>query len=198
MAITNIEYGSIATSQVLNDNFKYLDDKISSYSKTASNIEATLTSTLKSQGDTLANSLEEGLEEADKKITNVQANIDKAVETYEKFTTTEIYALFSPDYTKGVDAGSTFKAPSYGVVMITFNVNNSSAYITVNGTNVARYVDGDGVSGAVNQSFTIPVAKGDVVKRSAGDTKFSKFFPYKGQDAKKEKQEGNEQEEGNE
>jgi hypothetical protein len=181
MALTDIEYGSIATSKLLNDNFHYLDNKISSYSETANTIEGTLTTVIQSQGDTLNSKLTEELAKVNEAIAGVQADVDDAKTTYDKFTTKDVFALFTPDYTKGVDAGATFTAPSYGVVMITFNLNNSSCYITVNGNNVARYADGDGVSGAVNQSYTIPVAKGDVVKRSAGDTKFSRFFPYKGQ-----------------
>lgn len=49
MALTNIEYGSIATSKVLNDNFNYLEDKIEDYSKNIANDRASLTSLINSQ-----------------------------------------------------------------------------------------------------------------------------------------------------
>ena len=176
MAITKIEFGSIADPEIINNNFEYLDEKVTDTSSKIYTNNADLEALINSQVLTLTNNLNDKVEVINSDIKKVE---DSVAET--KDSLKEIYDWITPDYKKGVDAGATFTAPSYGVVMITFNVNNSSAYITVNGTNVARYVDGDGVSGAVNQSFTIPVAKGDVVKRTAGDTKFSRFFPYKGQ-----------------
>lgn len=49
MALTNIEYGSIASSKVLNDNFNYLEDKIEDYSKNIASDKASLTSLINSQ-----------------------------------------------------------------------------------------------------------------------------------------------------
>jgi hypothetical protein len=49
MALINIEYGSIATSKVLNDNFNYLEDKIEDYSKNIASDKASLTSLINSQ-----------------------------------------------------------------------------------------------------------------------------------------------------
>lgn len=49
MALTNIEYGSVATSKVLNDNFNYLEDKIEDYSKNIASDKASLTSLINSQ-----------------------------------------------------------------------------------------------------------------------------------------------------
>ena len=176
MAITKIEFGSIADPEIINNNFEYLDEKVTDTSSKIYTNNADLEALINSQVLTLTNNLNDKVEVINSDIKKVE---DSVTET--KDSLKGIYDWITPDYTKGVNAGATFTAPSYGVVMITFNVNNSSAYITVNGTNVARYVDGDGVSGAVNQSFTIPVAKGDVVKRTAGDTKYSRFFHYKGQ-----------------
>lgn len=49
MALTNIEYGSVASSKVLNDNFNYLEDKIEDYSKNIASDKASLTSLINSQ-----------------------------------------------------------------------------------------------------------------------------------------------------
>ena len=52
MALTNIEYGSVASSKVLNDNFNYLEDKIEDYSKNIASDKASLTSLINSQVNT--------------------------------------------------------------------------------------------------------------------------------------------------
>jgi hypothetical protein len=49
MALINIEYGSVASSKVLNDNFNYLEDKIEDYSKNIASDKASLTSLINSQ-----------------------------------------------------------------------------------------------------------------------------------------------------
>ena len=66
MALINIEYGSVASSQLLNDNFNYLEEKIEDYSKNISNDKASLTSLINSQIDTtfvqLTNKINESLQ----------------------------------------------------------------------------------------------------------------------------------------
>lgn len=52
MALINIEYGSVASSKLLNDNFNYLEGKIEDYSKNIANDKASLTSLINSQVNT--------------------------------------------------------------------------------------------------------------------------------------------------
>ena len=49
MALTNIEYGSVASSGVLNNNFNYLEQKIEDYSKKLDLNNANLTALINSQ-----------------------------------------------------------------------------------------------------------------------------------------------------
>ena len=49
MALTNIEYGSVASSGVLNNNFNYLEQKIEDYSKKLDLNNASLTALINSQ-----------------------------------------------------------------------------------------------------------------------------------------------------
>jgi hypothetical protein len=53
MALINIEYGSIASSKLLNDNFNYLEDKIEDYSKNIATDKASLMSLINSQIETV-------------------------------------------------------------------------------------------------------------------------------------------------
>ena len=49
MALTNIEYGSVASSKVLNDNFNYLEDKIEEYNQKLNLNQASLTALINTQ-----------------------------------------------------------------------------------------------------------------------------------------------------
>ena len=82
MALTNIEYGSIATSKVLNDNFNYLEDKIEDYSKNISSNNASLTSLVNSQVATVANNLNNKTTELQNNINKVQKNLDNSNSTF--------------------------------------------------------------------------------------------------------------------
>jgi len=44
MALQEIEYGSICTSSILNDNFEYLDDRISSYASSITTLQSNISS----------------------------------------------------------------------------------------------------------------------------------------------------------
>lgn len=89
--------------------------------------------------------------------------------------------LVIPDYTRGVNVGQSFTAPNNGVYVIIGGKNNSTSYFYVNGVQAFKYLDGSGVSGRVDVSYTILLAKGDVCYwDNALTTSFSKFFPLKG------------------
>ena len=78
MPITNIEYGSLASSETLNNNFSYLDDKIATTSTSInSSISSILTNiaTLNSRISTLSNSLDSQI-----------ATLNQKVETYRSKT----------------------------------------------------------------------------------------------------------------
>ena len=51
MALTNIEYGSIASSQILNDNFEFLQERIAECMKKLESNNATMTALMNSQLD---------------------------------------------------------------------------------------------------------------------------------------------------
>lgn len=62
MALTNIEYGSVASSKLLNDNFNYLEDKIEGYSKNIANDKASLIALINSQISTTFTQLTNNIE----------------------------------------------------------------------------------------------------------------------------------------
>lgn len=76
MALTNIEYGSVASSKVLNDNFNYLEDKIEDYSKNIATNNASLTALINSQTKTIANNLNNEVATLNGAQESLQGNID--------------------------------------------------------------------------------------------------------------------------
>ena len=73
MALTNIEYGSIASSEVVNNNFLYLDDKIASLSQSLNANTTTINSSISSLSATVANNKQNSNE----KIEQVNEDIDE-------------------------------------------------------------------------------------------------------------------------
>ena len=76
MALTNIEYGSVASSEVVNNNFQYLDDKISSVSQSLSANTTSLSGSISS----LSASVASNKSEVDEKISNIDENL-KSIDT---------------------------------------------------------------------------------------------------------------------
>lgn len=75
MALTNIEYGSVATSKVLNDNFNYLEDKIEDYSKNIATNNASLTALINSQSSTITNNLNNSIAEMTEQINGINEEL---------------------------------------------------------------------------------------------------------------------------
>lgn len=74
MALTNIEYGSVASSEVVNNNFQYLDDKISSVSQSLSANTTSLSGSISSLSATVASNKND----IDSKVSTLQNDFDKA------------------------------------------------------------------------------------------------------------------------
>ena len=175
MALTKIEFGSLADPEIINDNFEYLEEQIIETSSKIYDNNASLESLITSQVLTLTNDLNSTTK-------TLQESIDKLGETDKTHeeSMADIYNKMSPDYTKGVDveypvADSKWTAPSYGV------------YITsVRGrTNSQLYINDILTAFMFNTAycqFIIPVSKGDVLhwSQTAITVSSSMFYPYKG------------------
>lgn len=72
MALTEIEYGSLASSGILNQNFQYLDDRISSVSE----IHATDLASINSNIVTINNSISDFNEETNSSVEEINTKLD--------------------------------------------------------------------------------------------------------------------------
>lgn len=123
-------------------------------------------------------------------VASVQATLQEGIETITndfKSFAESIYTNIIPDYTKGVAvpyplSGSKFTAPSNGVYITTIWANNASVRLYINGLASAFFAV-DNATGTSSNSFTIPLAKGDVIYWSQGaNVRGSSFYPFRGQE----------------
>lgn len=164
MALINIEYGSLASSDTMNKNFIYLEDKIAESSESIlttissiySNI-ATINARLNDLTEQLEDSLTELNDEVSTKISDYKTKINTAIN--------EVSLV--PDWNNRVqiDKLKDYTAPSNGY-LFTFPSTTSGGTITINGATTTyklRVNENDNAA----QVVPIPVQKGDVVSTTA-------------------------------
>lgn len=156
MALTNLEYGSLASSEILNKNFLYLDDKIAetttdlntSISSILSNIATINTRILE-----LSNTLSDSMSEFTTNLNNLKTKTQDAINA----------STLVPEWSSCISLTSleNYSAPSNGYVMIN-PTNSTSGNLIVNGVAVL-FKKKDHNYDHSAQLVAIPVKKDDVV-----------------------------------
>ena len=177
MALTKIEFGSLADPEVINNNFEYLDEKVTDASSKIYTNNADLEALINSQVLTLTNNLNNTVETINADIETVEKSIETTNSALNSVT-----SYLTPNYTKTVFFTSqSYTAPSDGVYYCSFSYNEAKpAYCTINGTQVAAYWDYEGEGGVVTAPYTFIVSKGDVIKWSHAGVRHGCFVPFKG------------------
>lgn len=175
MALVDIEAGSKASSQLLNDNFHYLQDLVGELSIKIDGSEATVDSKIA----TSRNSLQSEISALETEINNSIAELEKDVTSTTTNTNnvkTDIYTKgFLPNYSAGVSISTGYKTTKNGWVRwYTDSSDGKDSYLKVNGTNV-------GISRQYkyhnHKTLMFLVSKGDTITFDAGTTT---FYPCKG------------------
>jgi hypothetical protein len=164
MTLTNIEYGSLASSDIMNKNFSYLDTKIT---ETTNDI-TTMISSILSNIATLNSKLGDLSDE----ISNSNSELEVKIETY-KTKTKELVSKSTliPNWKKTVTLSdlNSYTAPSNGYVLI-LPTPSAEGNLTINGMSVSlknRSVADDNAS----ELMVIPVQADDVVTSTVALTK---------------------------
>lgn len=163
MSLINIEYGSLASSETMNQNFAYLDDRISESNETImTSISSILSNiaTINARLSELSQSLEDDVD-----------NLDAKLEGYK--TKTKLLVNKSsmlPDWSKvtGITLSSSevYLSPSNGYLLI-LPVSNSGGYIVINNTSyILKRVNS--VYEYSSELMVIPVTSGDAVQSTVG------------------------------
>lgn len=170
MALTKIEYGSLANSGTLNDNFDYLDDRISDLALLVATLQSNMSSIgvnanaqLEAKAAQLTSDMETMKKGLETDISNVNSAVNKVISNNGMYVTTTMSGTsWSREYfsdsakTKRVwleqggvassvpaDTNTTIKMPK------SFSNTNYSAYATFRSTNWSS-MDDAGVAAVPN------------------------------------------------
>lgn len=167
MALINIEYGSVARSEVLNKNFLYLDEKIAdSNTSTATNISSIFSNIA---------TINARLNELSENVSDYVEEFNSALEEYKTKTKLLVNsAAMVPNWLGciAIEDSTNYTAPSNGYLLLTPK-NNSTGTLTVNNVSVDFKLRA-GADDNSSQTVAIPVKNGDVVSSEVVFT--SAFF----------------------
>ena len=116
MALTNIEYGALASSTVMNNNFEYLDNRISSLSEVVTSGNASIYSNIASISSTITanNLILRPIGQPILRLSNLINDDEIRLEGAEVSRTTyaALFEIYGITYGSG-DGVSTFKLPDF-------------------------------------------------------------------------------------
>lgn len=165
MALTEIEYGALASSEVMNNNFQYLDDRITSVAEIVASNNAGVNSNIASINSTISSMSEEinsDIEEINTDISDMTSSLNESgllyVNTY--FNGTSWYKEYFSDSDKTtrvwLEQGGVCSSRSTTTYLKSFSTAN---YTLVLGTHNCNYEHG-GISNKLATSFSHYDGKG--------------------------------------
>lgn len=163
MSLINIEYGSLASSETMNQNFAYLEERISDSNETImTSISSILSNiaTINARLSELSQTLEDDI-----------YNLDTKLEGYKNKTKLLVSkANMIPDWLQatGITLSSTsvYTSPSNGYLLI-LPLSNGGGYIIINNQNYVLKQFNNSYDNA-SELMVIPVTAGDTVKLTVG------------------------------
>ena len=131
MALTTIQYGSIASSQVMNQNFSYLDDKITDTSSSIMTIISSILSNIATINSKLAD-IEDDVDDFETEFNS------KLVQNQTKTNLLINKICMIPNWNSAssVDISSTYTTTASGYIVI-LPAANASGNITINTKTIA-------------------------------------------------------------
>ncbi|MBQ4114938.1 hypothetical protein IJD34_05995 [bacterium] len=154
MALINIEYGSLASSDTMNKNFIYLEDKIAENSESVMTSISSILSNIATINSRLADLAED--------VSETNLSLNSKIEDY-KLKTKLLVNLASmvPNWAEcySVDLNSEFVAPSNGYLLI-IPYSNAQGNLLVNDTEIKLKVRASSDDNAA-ELMSIPLYEGD-------------------------------------
>ncbi len=158
MALLNIEYGSIASSVTLNNNFSYLDDKIDTSN---TQINSSISSILSN-----ITTINSAITELSESVTSSLSSLSSTISEYK--TKTKLLVKNSgmvPNWSScrsiSFTSGTDYTATLNGYVLI-LPAASASGNLTVNGKTVVLKV-GENEADNASSLISLPVRSGDVL-----------------------------------
>lgn len=161
MALINIDYGSLASSEIMNKNFLYLDEKIADASENLSTSISSLLSniaTLNTRIVEVSDEVKEASEDLSGEISEAESKLNIAIDNYSMV----------PNWSAciGLAAISNYVVPSNGFLLIC-PATTANGTLNINGAEVFfKKVSSGNDYAAILTSM--PVREGDVVNCYCG------------------------------
>lgn len=154
MSLTTIQYGSIASSETINNNFSYLDGRITSSSEALNTSISSVLSNIAT--------INSRITEVSESLTSSLATLSATVEAYKTKTkllvkNSSILPNWNSMTSVSFTSGTNYTAGSNGYMLV-IPLSTSTGNLSVNGNTVV--VKSDSSSSAL---IPIPVKKGDVL-----------------------------------
>ena len=169
MPLTIIQYGSLASSEVMNDNFGYLDNRITTLANNLTSTSSTLSSSIASVNTSLTQKdeeLEDGIEELESDLEDLQADFESKDD--------------APDYTSGISISTLpYTVPADGYIDAAVTACNGTAALYVNQIKVAHAYSSNPTYYSM-LSGQYRVCEGDVISHTGYSLQWVNFFPLKG------------------
>lgn len=178
MALTTLVAGTEAKVSDLNNNFEYLDGRITTTNTTVSNHTSQLSSLSISVG-TLTSSVESlGTNKANKNGDNITADFaNNLVSSYgSKFKQLPDYAHPNADGVNPKVANTEYTAPCDGWVRTSLTGQRSTNHLYINTEDMVSFYHDDDENKGANWTGLTPVSKGDKYKCTSAPV----FYPVKG------------------
>ena len=164
MSLTTIQYGSLASSEVINNNFEYLDNRITSGASDLSALSSNLYSSIANINDSLSEKTED--------ISSIESNLSQLRDDFDE---QDLW----PDYTLGVSINSLpYTVPADGFIHSAIAGLAGTAELYINGNKVGHaYASTNTFYSMISGQYQ--VKEGDIIS-SNGILQWMKFFPVKG------------------
>lgn len=167
MALTHIEYGALASSETMNDNFDYLDNRISTVADSLSSNTSSIYSNIASLGGTVSAQIEDIVED----VSELAETVDGIRDDIDSENN-------APDYNRVVSITLPYTVTQRGYVYGGVYGLDANRYVYVNGKIVHGHCGYSGGIGVYSGSL-FRVSPGDVITVDWASAGYY-FYPMKG------------------
>lgn len=168
MSLTHIEYGSLASSAVMNDNFEYLDNRITTVANSLTSVASTINSNIASLNSTFSQASEELASDISELETFAQ-NLRNDFDSHNS----------APDYSNGIGITLPYTVEADGWVYARIYTGDSVLSVFVNDKPVLARSSSQYGGITAQGSSIFRVSENDVVTTN-GTLEEAYFYPMKG------------------
>ena len=168
MSLTHIEYGSLASSAVMNDNFEYLDNRVTSVANSLTSNTSSINSNIASLNSTFSQTAEDlalDISELETYAQNLRNDFDNHNN--------------APDYSNGIGITLPYTVEADGWVYTRINTGDSVLSVFVNGKPVLARSSSQ-YGGITAQGSSIFRVSADDEVTTNGSLQEAYFYPMKG------------------